>query len=146
MIRLTLIVPFALLAACSGSHQGDDLPGDGNDLRPYAGIAESDVVRFVGTEPFWGGDLHNGTLTWTTVDDQDGTAMPVTRFAGRGGISLTGQLDARDFTMMLTEAPCSDGMSDRTYPFVVTVTIADDPALSGCGWSDARPFSGAEQQ
>lgn len=154
-MRLICLAPVALLAAChggpgSGHGQGNDVnvPGDAGDKQPYAGIAANDVVRIVGTEPFWGGDIRGDTLTWTTPDNGDGQgggqAIPVTRFAGRGGISFTGTLDGQNFTLMLTEAKCSDGMSDRTYPFVATVAIGTAPELGGCGWTDSRPFTGGE--
>lgn len=142
---LACLAPFALLAGCTGgNHDASDVPGDAADAQPYAGIAATDVVRIVGTEPFWGGDIRGDTLTWTTPEDIDGQAITVTRFAGRGGISFAGTLDGQDFTLMLSEATCSDGMSDRTYPFVATVAIGTDQELGGCGWTDGRPFTGGE--
>ena len=36
----------------------------------------------------------------------------------------------------MTRGPCSDGMSDRTYPLTVRVTIAGD-RYEGCAASDA---------
>lgn len=132
----------AATAACTGAQHDADVPGDADDTAPYAGIAEGDVVHFLGTEPFWGGDVTKGTLTWTTPEDMDGQSFPVTRFAGRGGQSYSGALDGQDFTLMLTEADCSDGMSDRTYPFVATVTIGGADALNGCAYTDAQPHSG----
>ena len=49
------------------------------------------------------------------------------RFAGRGGLSYSGTIDGRSFDMAVTPAECSDGMSDRTYPFVVTLRIGGAP-------------------
>ena len=120
-----------------------DVPGDTADTSPFAGIAEDEVLRFTGTEPFWGGEVSGGTLTYSTPENQDGTAIPVERFAGRGGIGLSGTLDGAPFEMTVTRLACSDGMSDRSYPFTVTLEIGDDKR-NGCAWSERHPFDGPE--
>ena len=45
--------------------------------------------------------------------------------------------------MMVTPLACSDGMSDRTYPFTVTLGIGEDKR-NGCAWSEQHPFDGPE--
>ena len=45
--------------------------------------------------------------------------------------------------MTVTPGACSDGMSDRTYPYTVTLKIGDD-TREGCAWTDAQPFEGPE--
>ena len=45
--------------------------------------------------------------------------------------------------MTVTRLACSDGMSDRTYPFTVTLEIGDDKR-NGCAWSERHPFEGPE--
>jgi len=130
-----------LLAAC-GSQATGDLPG-GDGTQPYAGLPAADTLHFAGTEPFWGGEVSGTRLRFAEPDDQQGTIVPVTRFAGRGGVSFSGKLAGADFTLLASEAPCSDGMSDRTYPFTVTVE-AGERLLAGCGWSEHRPYTGAE--
>lgn len=143
MMRTIPAAALILLAACSGGdHAG--VPGDAADSQPYAGIGADEVVHVTGTEPFWGGEVKGGVLAWSTPEKPQGTPIPVQRFAGRGGIGYTGTLDGRSFAVTLTEGECSDGMSDRTYPFTASVAIGQDPLLSGCGWSDSRPYSGGE--
>ena len=119
------------------------VPGDTGETAPYAGIAEDEVLRFTGTEPFWGGEVTGKTLTYSTPEDQDGTEIAVERFAGRGGLSFSGLLDGADFEMMVTPLECSDGMSDRTYPFIVTLEIGEDKR-NGCAWTEQHPFEGPE--
>ena len=149
---LTLAASALLLAACqsqTGSEAGGaatetEVPGDDESTRPYDGIREDETLRFTGTEPFWGGDVTGGSLTYSTPENQDGTAIEVERFAGRGGLSFAGELDGQDFEMMVTELACSDGMSDRTYPFTVTLKIGEE-TRNGCGWTERMPFEGPEQ-
>ena len=111
--------------------------------RTYDGIGPDEVLRYTGTEPFWGGGGHWSNAQLFHPRDQDGTAIAVERFAGRGGLAFSGQLDNRAFEMMVTPLSCSDGMSDRTYPFTVTLQVSGE-TRSGCGWSDAQPFDGPE--
>lgn len=126
------------LAGCGQGPGGEGLPG-GDDTRPFSAIAEGELIHFIGTEPFWGGEVQGGTLLYTTPEDQDGRAIAVTRFAGRGGLSYSGMLDGQSFDMTISPGECSDLMSDRTYPFTVTLAIGEE-LRQGCGWTKARPY------
>ena len=154
-IVLPLAAACALLLAGCGQGASDAaegtgapadaaVPGDTDEAAPYAGIAEDEVLHFTGTEPFWGGQVEGKTLVYTTPENQEGTAIMIERFAGRGGISFSGLLDGAEFELAVTELDCSDGMSDRTYPFTVTLEIGDDKR-NGCAWSEQHPFEGSEQ-
>jgi uncharacterized membrane protein len=139
---MPVLAASALVCACSNG-QDASIPGNAQDEHPFSGIGEDEVIRLTGTEPFWGGEIAGGTMLWTTPDNIDGERIAVTRFAGRGGLSFSGELQGRAIDLVVTPAPCSDGMSDRSYPFTVTVQFGDDQ-LQGCGWSDAQPFAGGE--
>ena len=131
-------------AAAPTAQAGSAVPGDTRSTQPYDGIREDEVLRFTGTEPFWAGQVSGAKLTYSTPEDQDGTEIAVERFAGRGGLSFGGTLEGGKFEMVVTPLECSDGMSDRTYPFTVTLEIGEE-TRNGCGWTEARPFQGAEQ-
>lgn len=149
------IAPFLLvpslalgLTACSpgtsDAGPGEaNIPGDTGSTQPYGGIAENETLRLIGTEPFWGGTVGGGKLIYTTPENQEGETIAVERFAGRGGISFSGMLGGQTLEMAVTPGECSDGMSDRTYPFTVTLRIGQE-TRNGCGWSDAHPFEGPE--
>ncbi|MEZ5744014.1 MAG: hypothetical protein R3D89_09930 [Sphingomonadaceae bacterium] len=142
MKRFAPLAAALLLAACQGGGNAN-VPGDSEDKRPFAMIAEDETLQFSGTEPFWGGTVSGGTLTWSTPENIEGTTITVERFAGRGGLSFSGELEGRVFDMMVTPGDCSDGMSDRTYPFVVTVQL-DKETRKGCAHSDRHPFEGPQ--
>ncbi|MGE5952628.1 MAG: COG3650 family protein [Qipengyuania vulgaris] len=126
-----------LLAACQ-SQEG----GAGSGPTPaYSGIGEDETVFLTGTEPFWGGEIEGGEARYTTPEDQDGARFDVQRFAGNNGLSFTGNIDGRSFDLMVTPGDCSDGMSDRTYPFVATLDL-DGEQRNGCAWTDKQSFSG----
>lgn len=119
------------------------MPGDSADKQPFGAIGRNEIVKFTGTEPFWGGEVKGTALTYTTPEDMEGETITVERFAGRGGLSFSGMLGGEPFDMMVTQAECSDGMSDRTYPFTVTLEVAGGNR-QGCAWSEASPYTGPE--
>src|SRR5262245_11986447 len=98
-----------VLTACSG---GTRTPGEAPsattttvtaaDKQAYSGIAAGEVVSFTGTEPFWSGEVSGETLTYSTPDKADGDLVAVDRFAGRNGISFSGELDDKPFVMAVT--------------------------------------------
>jgi uncharacterized membrane protein len=112
-----------------------------DDTQSYSGIAPGETVHFTGTEPFWGGEVSGGTLTYSTPENQAGEPVAVERFAGRNGVSFSGDLGGKPFVMAVTPGRCSDGMSDRTYPFTVTLQVKGEQR-EGCAWTDRQPFTG----
>ena len=142
----------ALLAACQpAGADGGATPGQANGVAlpdpdstgAYAGIGESETVRFLGTEPFWGGEVTGTSLTYSWSEEPDDVTIPVTRFAGRNGLSFSGTLKGAVLEMAITPLECSDGMSERSYPLTVTLKIGDD-LRNGCGWTERQPFAGQE--
>lgn len=146
MLDMTKLASLALaltLAGC-GQGTGSQVPGDSSDTQPFAAIAEDEVLQLIGTEPFWGGEVSGSSLTYTTPEDLEGTAIVVERFAGRGGLAFSGELDGAKLDMMLSLAECSDGMSDHSYPYEVSLKIGEDVRY-GCAWSEQNPYTGEEQ-
>jgi uncharacterized membrane protein len=133
-LRARYAVAGLLLAGCS-ANENERLPGDSADMQPYSGIAETEVLHLTGTEPFWGGSIANGTLTYSTPENIEGTAIAVTRFAGRGGVSFSGELEGAPLDLAITPGECSDGMSDRTYPLHATLQIGSEQRV-GCAYRD----------
>jgi uncharacterized membrane protein len=139
-VRSVLLAPalLLLLAACQPGGTNANVPGDSKDHHPYAEIGEGETLRFTGTEPFWGGEVIGETLTWKTPEQPDGQTLTVARFAGRGGLSYSGALDGAAFSLVITPGACSDGMSDRSYPFLATLQLGAE-TRNGCAWSDVHP-------
>lgn len=135
MRAFAMTLSLLALVACQSGETPENLPGAADDTQPFAGIAEGARINFAGTEPFWGGHVQGEQLFWTTPDNSEGTSVRVERFAGRGGLSYSGELDGELFTIAITPGNCSDGMSDRIYPFVTTATLGD-LLLTGCAWRD----------
>lgn len=129
-----------MLSACQ-TENGTGAPG--TSPQGFDGIGEQETIRFNGTEPFWGGSAKGDRLTYTTPEDIEGTTIAVKRFSGQGGLGLSGTLDGKGFDMTVTPGTCSDGMSDRSYPFTVTLRIGAE-TRNGCAWTDSQPFEGPQ--
>jgi uncharacterized membrane protein len=137
---LFLIAPIALLAACTAG--GNDTP-QGPDTGAFDAIAESETVHYTGTEPFWGGEAGGGMATYSTPENPYGSEFPAERFTGNNGLGISGKFEGSAFDLMITPGECSDGMSDRTYPYTATLMIGGQQR-QGCAWTDSQPFSGPE--
>jgi uncharacterized membrane protein len=142
-----LVAATMLATACSNNPSA---PGSGTktfdaeDTQSFAGIGPDEVVHFTGTEPFWGGQVAGGNLLYTTPDFQQGETVAVSRFAGRNGLSFNGDLDGKPFVLALSPDTCSDGMSDRKYPFTATLQVRGE-LRQGCAWTEKQLFSGPPQ-
>jgi len=86
------------------------------------------VYKATGTEPFWGLTIDPQQMVFTLAGGQP-VAQPtphvIVGFAGE--IYQTPRLNVN-----IVHAQCSDGMSDRTYPDKVQVTV-DGHQFNGCG-------------
>jgi uncharacterized membrane protein len=153
MIRPTAAATALALAACApGGDSDDGAPtghangaaadvaptASGQSNRPFSRIASEEIVHFTGTEPFWGGHVAFARLTYSTPEHPDGTTIAVDRFAGRGGVSWSGTYQGAPFSLAVTPGKCSDGMSDRRYPYVATLVVAGEQR-NGCAWTEADP-------
>ncbi|ABC64033.1 COG3650 family protein [Erythrobacter litoralis] len=125
-----------MLIACQ---QGGEPAAPGTAPEGFTGIGPEEVIRFGGTEPFWGGSIDGGRLTYTTPENIDGTVIGVDRFTGQGGLGFSGTLGGESFDMTITPGECSDGMSDRTYPYVAILQIGDGQR-AGCAHTDSQPY------
>jgi uncharacterized membrane protein len=89
-------------------------------------------LRAVGTEPFWGARIEGRCVTYSHPDDQDGTRV-WTRYTPRpDGGTWSGALGGRRFELRTRARPgCSDGMSDKRYPFAVELIVHGE-RRTGC--------------
>ncbi len=142
--RLALLAPLALLAACAqpaGEQAGQAVDAKA-DMKARNGGSEPVIpaeFKALGTEPFWAltatGSGTPRTLRYSTPDNIDGTPVTIEDEAADGSSRrIGGTLDGKAFALLLTVEQCSDGMSDRIYPFAAQVVLGEQ-TLRGC----ARP-------
>ena len=83
----------------------------------------------IGTEPFW--DLMIGPRDMVFTDR--GSGRQVVQPTPRPMIGVAGEIyNTPRIQANIVHAPCSDGMSDRTYRDKVQVTVDSRP-YAGCG-------------
>ena len=82
----------------------------------------------LGTEPFWNLLIDERNLTFTEPD-----AAPITQPTPRVIVAFAGEIyQTPRINVNIVHVRCSDGMSDRTYPDKVQVTV-DGKRFNGCG-------------
>ena len=125
----------AFVAACG---KGAPDPSPGPAPKPAAGGISACLMqdgrrlsvtplRAVGTEPFWGARIEGRCVTYSHPEDQQGTRVWTRYSANRGGGTWTGALGGQRFILATRPQPgCSDGMSDKRYPFAVALTVGGE--------------------
>jgi len=112
MMKTWLALPVAaLVAACQ--------PIPGPPAPPYNAL---------GTEPFWNVLIDEREITFTQPD-----AQPIRQPRPHVIVGFAGEIyQTQRINVNIVHGQCSDGMSDRTYPDKVQVTV-DGRQFSGCG-------------
>lgn len=131
-----LFVVTAGLAACTPDEDGINRKSE-----TFSAIAPDEVITLTGTEPFWGITIEDGMANYANPQHPEGWDIPVARFAGNNGLGFSGDWDGTPVTISITPGQCSDGMSDRTYPYVATIALGEE-TLRGCGYTDQQSFTG----
>lgn len=111
MKKLVALAPLVALSGCL-AHPAPPPP-------PY---------HAVGTEPFWNLLIDPINITFTRPDTQ-----PVTQRTPNIIVGVAGEIyQTQRISVNIVHARCSDGMSDRSYPDKVQVTV-DGTQYNGCG-------------
>ena len=92
----------------------------------------AEPLRALGTEPFWALDIDTGGLKFITPDDTSGIRFPSTA-PTISADTVVWSLQAEHGTIeaRVWAEKCSDGMSDREYPFASQV-IVHGTTYRGC--------------
>lgn len=118
-------LPFALAAALSGCGP------EGTAQSAPAPLAVPESFHALGTEPFWGLSVQGRTARYSTPEIPEAIATGVTRKTAGGADTVSGEIDRIRFVLTVRPERCSDGMSDRVYPFAAQLRIGDQD-LRGC--------------
>lgn len=136
------LLPFMVLAALlPGGCNPATQDGINSEGKTFDAVAPNEVVTLSGTEPFWSLRIEADAAVWSTPENQPGSRFAVSRFAGNNGMGFSGTLEGRALTATLTPGECSDGMSDRRFPFVATIVLGEE-TFAGCGYTTSQPFTG----
>lgn len=81
-----------------------------------------------GTEPFWAIEVLPGKLRFSSPEQLSGVTFAAT---SGDGLHFAGRMNGTPVTLVLAAGPCSDGMSERRYPYRATATLGSQ-VLRGC--------------
>lgn len=84
-----------------------------------------------GAAPVWGGSLTGTTVRYMTPEDQFGDVVETRVAFASDAETYTGSWRGRPFVLTLRRSACSDGLSERTYPFVVELRAGGE-TRRGC--------------
>ncbi|HUF36806.1 MAG TPA: META domain-containing protein [Gemmatimonadales bacterium] len=94
--------------------------------------------RAIGTEPFWAMHIDSSGLRFTTPDDLQGIRWPpLTPVVTGDTMHWTGETERAPVGVGIWPARCSDGMSDRVWPYAAVVRVAGT-TYRGCAESAAE--------
>ena len=116
---------FSTIAAASLLTLGALTPGDAN--------AQAAPYKALGTEPFWALTITPQTMKFESPN----LRTPVSVTTPKVIHGFAGEIyQSRRINVNIVHKRCSDGMSDRTYPDTVQITV-DGRAYRGCGGAAA---------
>ena len=133
----------AFVTACAEAPPAQlDRPGPGATSAngPAAGacreqdgkVIPPNLIKAVGTEPFWAARIDGRCVTYMTPEDQKGTRIWAQFSGSREQGVWTGFFANKRFVLRTRPEPgCSDGMSDRRYPLAVSLTVVGEER-TGC--------------
>lgn len=108
-----------------GSHPSTPPPIDTTPL------SSETRYRALGTEPFWSVTVKGSTATLERPDKTP-AHYPISRADDGRTVRYLGE----GFSMVVTDGPCSDGMSDATWADRVSIAFGEG-TLKGCGGARA---------
>jgi len=140
-MRILTLLSLIALAACQPKTPEPATAPAPIDTSAGPAVSVSDFsqdMNAVGTEPFWGVKVRGTEITLSRPDAADlvtkapGAAIQ----SGRATWAAT-SADGKALKLTLYVSPCSDGMSDLTYPMAAEVELAGE-TLRGCAAKTAE--------
>ena len=126
--RFWALLSLVLAGSTIGCRDTPPPPADsGAVAAPTAsrGVPTTEPLRALGTEPFWALDIDSTGLRFTTPDDSVGMRFPPNAPSPIAGDTLVWMAETETGAIHVRIWPerCSDGMSDRAYPYTAIVRV-----------------------
>ena len=109
---------------------------------PRHALVMPDRLSGLGTEPFWNITLAGNRLTYRDAETTGESVADVARREKRGQLIVEGRAGDTRLLATFSVADCSDGMSDRRYPYSLTLTFGYR-TLRVCAYPPDMMFTGA---
>ncbi len=137
MKKLGIVMLLAIVCACNSTKNKE------NATSKEMVSQNPDQVYFkaIGTEPFWGVEISNSQIKYTTPEDPEGILFPATkpvRVMDANIKTYQSKSKAGEIKITIAYGKCSDGMSDMDHNYSVTIALKkagenEFKDLRGCG-------------
>lgn len=129
---LALAATAALIAGCGPAQKKDEAAQSPAVALPAStGLSLDGRLAAVGTEPFWRLDVTTDGLVFTNAAGVEMRTPYVAPIADEtGAVIASGAI-----TLRLLVEPCSDGMSEATYPMRAALDVKGVGTFKGCGYA-----------
>ena len=130
-------VTLSLVAVACGGDSSGSVGGNSADITEKKGANKA--TSCFGTEPFWGLEITEKTLKW----DHGDVVRTIENKGPKAAIGVTPEFVSlyqgktledpnRFLNVIITEGDCSDGMSDETHPYSVSVLSGTELHVGCC--------------
>jgi len=137
MKKIGILMLLTIVCACNSTKTNENTtPKETVSVNP-------DLVYFkaIGTEPFWGVEISNTQIKYTTPEDPEGILFPAAkpvRVMDANIKTYQSKSKAGEIKITIAYGKCSDGMSDMDHNYSVTVALKkagekEFKDLRGCG-------------
>lgn len=126
MRALAALGALAILAGC-GPAPVEPADAPEPEAAPEEPAAFEGDFNAIGTEPFWALDIREGALVWNRMGEETRTLAADGPLISEDGARWISD----EVAVTLTQAECSDGMSDRNYAYTAVVEVGAE-ILRGC--------------
>jgi uncharacterized membrane protein len=134
-LQTVFLLTAALSFACTGkdaTRTADSRRATQVDTAARSDAHKAQAFRAIGNEPFWALLIDSKGLHFTTPDDMKGIHFPPLTPTARGDtLNWAGETERAAVIVRIWPGNCSDGMSDRIWPYAAWVHI-DGMTYRGC--------------
>lgn len=133
-----LLTLFGTICACNqNSPQVKNSQPGPKPLKPDTVKSSEVYFRGSGTEPFWGLEISEKKIVLNLLEDSIIVKTPIPHTIN-GVQNFTAEENGQKLMLNIRKGDCSDGMSDKIYPYTLKVSYQKNRAqqasiLNGCG-------------
>lgn len=104
---------------------------------PHASAPDNSAIRATsfkatGNEPFWGFDVDDKMMNFTTLENQAGWMLPVKRSGDGNKVTYSGVHEGKAFAFSIIKRACQDTMSGQKFDYTVRGQLNGN-TYDGCG-------------
>lgn len=141
MKKIGILILAVTLWACNSTNIKTKTATETVNSETVAETPDQVFFKAIGTEPFWGVEISNNQIKYTTPEDPEGILFPgnkPVRVMDANIKTYQSKSAAGEIKITISYGKCSDGMSDMEHDYSVAVALKkkgekEFKDLRGCG-------------